>query len=59
MDLPSSHEVTSLLKAWSSGDEQALEKANSIGLQAITPGCAPVHGGGTLWPHTADDSTGQ
>lgn len=30
MDLPSSHEVTSLLKAWSSGDEQALEKLTPL-----------------------------
>ena len=30
MDFPSSHEVTSLLKAWSSGDEQALEKLTPL-----------------------------
>ena len=30
MDLPSSHEVTSLLKAWSSGDEQALERLTPL-----------------------------
>ncbi len=30
MDSPSSHEVTSLLKAWSSGDEQALEKLTPL-----------------------------
>lgn len=30
MDLPSSHEVTSLLKAWSSGDEQALQRLTPL-----------------------------
>ena len=30
MDLPSSHEVTRLLKAWSAGDEQALEKLTPL-----------------------------
>ncbi|HVI10524.1 MAG TPA: sigma-70 family RNA polymerase sigma factor [Candidatus Binatia bacterium] len=30
MDLPSTHEVTSLLKSWSSGDEQALEKLTPL-----------------------------
>src|SRR3984957_21119817 len=30
MDFPSSHEVTSLLKAWSSGDKQALEKLSPL-----------------------------
>ena len=30
MDLRSSHEVTSLLKAWSSGDEQALERLTPL-----------------------------
>ena len=30
MDFPSSHEVTSLLKAWSSGDEQALERLTPL-----------------------------
>lgn len=30
MDLLASHEVTSLLKAWSSGDEQALEKLTPL-----------------------------
>lgn len=30
MDLPSNHEVTSLLKAWSSGDEQALQRLTPL-----------------------------
>src|ERR1700739_1759537 len=30
MDLPSGHEVTRLLKAWSAGDEQALEKLTPL-----------------------------
>jgi RNA polymerase sigma-70 factor (ECF subfamily) len=30
MGLPSSHEVTGLLKAWSGGDEQALEKLTPL-----------------------------
>lgn len=30
MDLPSSHEVTKLLKAWSSGDQQALERLTPL-----------------------------
>jgi RNA polymerase sigma-70 factor (ECF subfamily) len=30
MELPSSHEVTRLLKAWSAGDEQALEKLTPL-----------------------------
>ena len=30
MGLPSSHDVTSLLKAWSGGDEQALEKLTPL-----------------------------
>ena len=30
MDLPSNHEVTQLLKAWSAGDEEALEKLTPL-----------------------------
>ena len=30
MDIPSTHEVTRLLKAWSVGDEQALEKLTPL-----------------------------
>ncbi len=30
MTLPSSHEVTQLLKAWSAGDEQALERLTPL-----------------------------
>ena len=30
MDLPASHEVTSLLKAWSGGDEEALERLTPL-----------------------------
>ena len=30
MELPSSHEVTRLLKAWSAGDEHALEKLTPL-----------------------------
>lgn len=30
MDTPSSHEVTQLLKAWSSGDQEALEKLTPL-----------------------------
>ena len=30
MPLPSTHEVTQLLKAWSAGDEQALEKLTPL-----------------------------
>jgi hypothetical protein len=41
MAAPRTHEITALLRAWSAGDEQALEKLtpvvrqNSIGLKAI------------------------
>ena len=30
MALPSTHEVTQLLKAWTTGDEQALEKLTPL-----------------------------
>ena len=30
MDIPSTHEVTQLLKAWSAGDEEALEKLTPL-----------------------------
>jgi hypothetical protein len=30
MSLPSTHEVTQLLKAWTAGDEQALEKLTPL-----------------------------
>jgi hypothetical protein len=30
MDLPSTHDVTQLLKAWSTGDERALEKLTPL-----------------------------
>jgi RNA polymerase sigma factor (TIGR02999 family) len=35
MGLPSGHEVTSLLKAWSGGDEQALEKLTPLVYQEL------------------------
>ena len=35
MGLPSGHEVTSLLKAWSGGDEQALEKLMPLVYQEL------------------------
>ncbi len=36
MTLPSSHEVTQLLKAWSAGDEQALERLTPLCVSSCT-----------------------
>jgi hypothetical protein len=59
MGLPSSHQVTCLLKAWRGGHEEALEKLTPLvyGVRAIARDRAGATWR-TLRPHAANHSTG-
>ena len=55
MILSSTHEVTQLLKAWTTGDEQALEKLTPLVYRQLHQAAQRLHGGATTRPYAAND----
>jgi len=56
---PPNHQVTSLLHAWTGGDEGALDRLLSVVYGDLHRLGAAVYGAGTAGPHAATHGAGQ